>query len=64
MTTVAELALEAQRKGFKIVEDDDGGWWLISPSVPRHPSQKFGKYKTSERAWIAAALTSRDHPYD
>jgi hypothetical protein len=59
MTTVAEFALEAQRAGFRIEEDEEGLLWIITPARPRRPSQRLGSYTNSDRAWMAAACTAR-----
>lgn len=58
---ILDRKLEAQRKGFEVVEDRDG-WWILTPLLWHRPQQRLGAYKSADRAWMAAALTSRDYP--
>lgn len=62
--TTAQFALEAQQAGFALEEDSGGLFWIITPARPRRPSERLGTYATSDRAWMAAALTARQfgHP--
>lgn len=55
----AQFALDAQRAGFTLEEDTEGLFWIITPARPRRPSERLGTYKTSDRAWMAAASTAR-----
>lgn len=57
--TIAQFALEAQRVGFTLEEDSEGLFWIITPARPRRPSERLGTYKSSDRAWMAAAFTAR-----
>jgi hypothetical protein len=53
---VSELILKAQRAGFSVSENEEGtGWLMHVPARPRHPANTQGDFKTSERAWMAAA---------
>lgn len=52
----ANLILDAQRKGYAVIQDDDGTWLVITPARPRHPSVTLGSYATSDRAWMGACL--------
>lgn len=57
------LILEAQRKGFQVLQSDDGNDWLVSvPAKPRYPANVQGSFKTSDRAWSVAALLAMEHP--
>lgn len=49
------LTLAAQRAGFHVFEEE-GLWWLRVPKRPRHPENVQGSWRTSERAWRAAAV--------
>jgi hypothetical protein len=62
MTTAHELILAAQRDGFHVVEaPENPGWWQIHvPARPRHPANVQGDFKTSDRAWMAAASLALD----
>lgn len=58
----ASLILTAQRAGFTVTRDDDAGdWWVTTPARPRRPSETLGSYKTSERAWMAAAMLAQEN---
>lgn len=57
--TTAQFALEAQREGFKVEEDAEGLFWIITPARPRRPSERLGAYSNADRAWMAAASTAR-----
>ncbi len=50
----SKLILAAQRMGFGVSEGDDG-WLVHVPARPRHPANVQGSFKSSERAWMAAA---------
>jgi hypothetical protein len=52
------LSLEAQRAGFT-VHEDDGLWWVVTPSRPRQPSATLGSYRDAQAAWRGAALVNR-----
>lgn len=63
MTSMLLLIAEAQRKGFSILQTDDGNGWLVSvPAKPRVPANIQGEFKTHERAWAAACLIAREYP--
>lgn len=55
------LIQEAQRKGFTVTEGDTG-WLVHVPARPRHPANAQGDFKTSDRAWMAAALLALQRP--
>lgn len=57
----AALILEAQRKGFQVSEGE-GGWLVHVPARKRHPANVQGTFKTSDRAWMAAASLASDFP--
>lgn len=57
----ATLILDAQRKGFGVVEEG-GLWWLDVPHRPRFPANRQGAWATSDRAWSVAALLAREFP--
>jgi hypothetical protein len=57
-----QLIIEAQGKGFGVVENEDGNGWLVTvPSRPRLPAHTQGDFKTSDRAWSAACLIALDY---
>lgn len=57
------LILEAQRKGFGVLQNDDNSGWLVSvPSRPRLPAHTQGEFKSSDRAWSAACLIATEYP--
>lgn len=59
----AALILEAQRKGFGVIEDPETGGWLVSlPARPRLPAHTQGTFNTAERAWSSACLLSAKYP--
>jgi hypothetical protein len=60
MKTAAQFALEAQQAGFHVELNERKAWSIITPARPRRPSETLGDYKTSERAWMAAALTAKE----
>ena len=46
----------AQRMGFSVTPNEDETGWLVHvPARPRHPANTQGDFKTSDRAWMAAA---------
>jgi hypothetical protein len=49
-----ELILRAQRSGFQVSEGETG-WLVHVPARPRHPANTQGDFKSSDRAWMAAA---------
>ena len=54
-----QLIIDAQRKGFGVVENEDNTGWLVKlPAKPRSPAHTQGDFKTSDRAWMAAASPS------
>lgn len=57
------LILDAQRKGFGVVEaDDNPGWWQVTvPSRPRLPAHTQGDFASSDRAWSVAALLATEY---
>jgi hypothetical protein len=55
------LILDAQRKGFHVSDDSDG-WWVHVPARPRYPANVQGTFKTSDRAWMAAASLAAEWP--
>lgn len=57
----AALILEAQRKGFGVVEDE-GLWWVSVPAKPRVPASLQGSFKTSDRAWTGACCIASEYP--
>jgi hypothetical protein len=61
MTDRTSLILDAQRKGFHVVEHD-GWWWLDVPHKPRFPANRQGAWATPERAWSVAALLAQEYP--
>ena len=50
-----DLIIDAQRAGFTVWEDD-GMWWITTPSRPRMPAQDLGTWGDARGAWRAAAL--------
>jgi hypothetical protein len=57
------LILDAQRKGFGVVENDDNTGWLVNvPAKPRLPAHTQGDFKTPDRAWSVACLLSAEWP--
>jgi hypothetical protein len=57
----ASLILAAQRKGFQVSEGTEG-WLVHVPAKRRHPANTQGTFKTSDRAWMAAASLALDWP--
>ena len=63
MTITAQLILDAQRKGFGVIQNDDNTGWLVSlPARPRLPAHTQGEFKTSDRAWMVAAAIALEYP--
>jgi len=57
------LILAAQRKGFGVVENEEGTGWLVSlPARPRLPAHTQGEFKTSDRAWSVACSLALEYP--
>jgi hypothetical protein len=57
------LILAAQRKGFGVVQCEEGTGWLVSlPARPRLPAHTQGSFKTSDRAWSVAASIAMEYP--
>lgn len=56
-----QLILDAQRKGFR-VEQGGTGWLVHVPAKPRCPANTQGDFKTSDRAWMAAAALALEFP--
>ena len=56
-----KLILTAQRIGFGVSEGEDG-WLVHVPARPRHPANVQGSFKSSERAWMAAASLAMEWP--
>jgi hypothetical protein len=53
---ISEMILAAQRVGFSVTPNEDGtGWLMHVPARPRYPANTQGDFKTSDRAWMAAA---------
>lgn len=58
-----QLILDAQRKGFGIIESSDSpGWKVTVPARPRLPAHTQGDFKCPDRAWSAACLIAMDYP--
>jgi hypothetical protein len=58
-----QLILDAQRKGFGVVENEDATGWLVTcPAKLRMPAHTQGEFKSSDRAWMAAAGLAREWP--
>jgi hypothetical protein len=54
---------QALDKGFRVDHDEElGGWVIRLPRKPRVPAHTQGSFKTSERAWMAAASLAKDYP--
>lgn len=56
-----ELILTAQRKGFGVVDSEDG-WVVHCPAKPRLPAHVQGSFKSSDRAWMVAASLAEEWP--
>ena len=56
-----ELILSAQRKGFGVAEGE-GGWVVHCPAKPRLPAHVQHSFKSSDRAWMAAASLAEEWP--
>lgn len=58
------LILDAQRKGFGVVEaPENAGWWQLTvPARPRLPEHTQGDFASPERAWSVAALLASEYP--
>lgn len=62
MLTLAQLTLDAQRKGFSVCENAEGNGWLVCvPARPRLPAHTQGDFKTSDRAWVAACAIAAEY---
>jgi hypothetical protein len=58
-----QLIAEAQRKGFSVVENEEGTGWLVSvPAKPRTPANMQGEFNHPDRAWSVACLIAREYP--
>lgn len=61
--TLQDAIAAATRAGFKVRFEDDPdtmGWWIITPRLPRRPSEKHGAFRDEARAWFAAASMAHD----
>jgi hypothetical protein len=58
---ISEMILAAQRAGFSVTPNEDGtGWLMHVPARPRYPANTQGDFKTSDRAWMAAASLAQE----
>jgi hypothetical protein len=61
--TRLDLILAAQRKGFRVIpNEDETGWLVACPRKPRLPAHTQGEFKTSDRAWSIAASLALEWP--
>jgi hypothetical protein len=63
MSTLHAFKGQAIDKGFRVEESEElGGWVIRLPRKPRVPAHTQGSFKSSDRAWMAAASLAKDYP--